>query len=67
MNRLSQWHRKKTAKHPIPLVSKIVARLLRQHQIHRVFVLQDQKPVGVISTSNLLDVLINACDCRATD
>ncbi len=44
-----------------------VARLLRQHQIHRVFVLQDQKPVGVISTSNLLDVLINACDCRATD
>ncbi len=44
-----------------------VARLLRQHRIHRVFVLQDQKPVGVISTSNLLDVLINACDCRTTD
>ena len=39
-----------------------VAALLREHGIHRVFVLEDGRPVGVISTSNLLDVLIRSCE-----
>lgn len=38
-----------------------IATLLREKEIHRVFVLEKNKPVGVISTSNLLDVLISAC------
>lgn len=43
---------------PVPTV----AALLREHGIHRVFVLADGRPVGVISTSNLLDVLIRSCE-----
>ncbi len=37
-----------------------VAQLMRAHRIHRVFVMQDNKALGVISTSNMLDVLIGA-------
>lgn len=40
-----------------------VARLLREREIHRAFVLSEQKLVGVISTSNLLDALISICAC----
>lgn len=44
-----------------------VARLLREREIHRAFVLSEQKLVGVISTSNLLDALITSCACENTD
>lgn len=41
-----------------------VAQLLRSKEIHRVFVLEKQQLVGVISTSNMLDALIGVCkDC----
>lgn len=41
-----------------------VAKLLREREIHRVFVLEDEQLVGVVSTSNLLDALISACACQ---
>ena len=46
---------------------KAVASLLRERQIHRAFVLSEQKLVGVISTSNLLDALIASCACENTN
>lgn len=42
-----------------------VARLMRQKGIHRVFVCADKKAIGVISTGNLLDVMIRSCACDA--
>ncbi len=41
-----------------------VAKLMREKKIHRVFVSNDKKVVGVVSTSNLLDTLIKSCDCE---
>lgn len=38
-----------------------IAKLLRERQIHRAFVLDNQQLVGVVSTSNLLDALIAIC------
>jgi CBS domain-containing protein len=38
-----------------------VALLMREKKIHRVFVLDSQKVVGVVSTSNILDALLSAC------
>lgn len=46
---------------PVPEIAK----LLREREIHRVFVLEHQQLVGVISTSNLLDALIHACSCKS--
>ena len=40
-----------------------VAKLLREKKIHRVFVAKDERLIGVISTSNLLDVMIKTCEC----
>lgn len=40
-----------------------VARLMREKKIHRVFVSSERKVVGVISTSNILDTMIDACTC----
>ena len=40
-----------------------VAKLLRSHKIHRVFVVRDKKVAGVVSTSNLLDAMIKSCTC----
>jgi predicted transcriptional regulator len=40
-----------------------VAKLFLEKRIHRVFVEQNQKLVGVISTSNLLTAMIKSCDC----
>lgn len=41
-----------------------VARLMREKKIHRVFVSSEKKIVGVISTSNLLDTMIESCRCQ---
>jgi CBS domain-containing protein len=38
-----------------------VALLMREQKIHRVFVVDQQKLVGVVSTSNILDALLSAC------
>lgn len=40
-----------------------VAKLFLEKRIHRVFVEQNQKLAGVISTSNLLTAMIKSCDC----
>lgn len=38
-----------------------VARIMHEHHIHRVFVSEDRKLVGVVSTSCLLQALIRCC------
>lgn len=41
-----------------------IAELMREHNIHRVFVQDDLKRVvGVVSTSNILQVIAQMCDC----
>lgn len=42
-----------------------VAKMMRKLHIHRVFVSSEKKVVGVVSTSNILDVLIDSCSCES--
>lgn len=40
-----------------------IAGIMRERNIHRVFVQDKSRVVGVVSTSNILDVISRLCDC----
>ena len=40
-----------------------IASVMREHNIHRVFVQENNRVVGVVSTSNILEVIGKLCDC----
>lgn len=40
-----------------------IATIMRDHHIHRVFVAENRKVVGVVSTTSILNGLIDSCAC----
>ena len=40
-----------------------IATIMRDHHIHRVFVSDNRKVVGVVSTTSILNGLIDSCSC----
>lgn len=41
-----------------------IAGLMRERNIHRVFVQNQNRVVGVVSTSNIMEVISQLCDCK---